>query len=85
MNGERPDHYTMIGLHKLAEQAGDGLVPELLELMAERGRMAETYPNVTALSFRQMYRPRRDAFGLAPRYRDNILAFPPVAIGKKNA
>ena len=29
MNDERPEAFMMIGLHKLAAQNGDGLVPEL--------------------------------------------------------
>ncbi len=28
MSDERPDPYLLIGLHKLAETQGDGLVPE---------------------------------------------------------
>lgn len=35
---QRPDATLFIGLHKLAEQNGDGLVPELYEIMADRAR-----------------------------------------------
>lgn len=36
MREERPDASLFIGLHKLAEQSGDGLVPELYYLVADR-------------------------------------------------
>ena len=36
MNEERPDAGLFIGLHKLAQQNGDGLVPELYELLTRR-------------------------------------------------
>ena len=36
MNDQRPDAFMMIGLHKLAAQNGDGLVPELYELLTRR-------------------------------------------------
>lgn len=47
MHDERPDQMTMIGLHKLASQFGDGLVPELYELLTRRARMLEENDNVT--------------------------------------
>ncbi|WP_037110827.1 hypothetical protein [Pseudorhizobium marinum] len=34
MTEERPDASLLIGLHKLAEQNGDGFVPELYALLA---------------------------------------------------
>lgn len=37
MNEERPDISLLIGLHKLAEQNGDGMVPELYAVLAARG------------------------------------------------
>lgn len=38
MRDERPDTSLFIGLHKLAEQNGEGLVPELYEILASRSR-----------------------------------------------
>jgi len=39
MREERPDPSLFIGLHKLAEQSGEGLVPELYYyLLANSGR-----------------------------------------------
>jgi len=38
MRDERPDPSLFIGLHKLAEQNGEGLVPELYEILASRSR-----------------------------------------------
>jgi len=80
MKNERPDQFTMIGLHKLASQIGDGLVPELYELLSRRSRLLEDNPNVTEFPARQPRPPARNAFGVAPEPRDNILPFPSSAI-----
>ncbi|WP_349435289.1 hypothetical protein [Pararhizobium sp. A13] len=76
MKNERPDQFTMIGLHKLASQIGDGLVPELYELLSRRAQIVEDNPNVTEFPARQSRRPARNAFGVAPERGDNILPFP---------
>lgn len=47
MNEERPDASLFIGLHKLAEQNGDGLVPELYALLSERAQAADMTNVVT--------------------------------------
>lgn len=79
MNDERPEAYMMIGLHKLAAQNGDGLVPELYALMTRRSQMRDT-PNVAEFprdSARPPARPR--SFESVPALdarNDNILAFP---------
>ncbi|WP_244617939.1 MULTISPECIES: hypothetical protein [Rhizobium] len=36
MNDDQPDRSLFIGLHKLAQQNGDGLVPELYDLLTRR-------------------------------------------------
>jgi hypothetical protein len=46
MKEERPDASLFIGLHKLAEQNGDGLVPELYEILANRARADDHDGNV---------------------------------------
>ncbi|MBP1861232.1 hypothetical protein [Rhizobium herbae] len=76
MNNERPDQFMMIGLHKLASQFGDGLVPELYELLSRRARMVEDNPNVAEFPAWQSRPPARAPLGLAPEPRDNILPFP---------
>jgi hypothetical protein len=38
MRDEHPDATLFIGLHKLAEQNGEGLVPELYDILMSRGR-----------------------------------------------
>ncbi|WLS07615.1 hypothetical protein Q9314_15735 [Shinella sumterensis] len=78
MSDERPKPFMMIGLHKLAAQNGDGLVPELYEWMANRAEMLES-DNVPAFPFRNV-RPVRAAGlegqpGLDAR-NDNVVAFP---------
>lgn len=63
MHDERPDQMTMIGLHKLASQFGDGLVPELYELLTRRARMLEENENVTEFPTWHARPPARDPLG----------------------
>lgn len=49
MNEERRDTSLFIGLHKLAEQNGDGLVPELYALLTRRTEAAADMTNVVVL------------------------------------
>ncbi len=49
MNEERRDTSLFIGLHKLAEQNGDGLVPELYALLTARAEAAADMTNVVVL------------------------------------
>ncbi len=46
MSDKRPEGYTLIGLHKLAAQNGEGMAPELYQLMMERQEQRDYYPNV---------------------------------------
>ncbi len=48
MRDEHPDPSLFIGLHKLAEQTGDGLVPELYALLRQ-GERAQDLTNVVTL------------------------------------
>lgn len=80
MSNERPDQFTMIGLHKLASQLNDGLVPELYELLSHRARLVEDNPNVMEFPVWQARPPARSVLGLAPAPRDNILPFPSGAV-----
>ncbi|RWX78857.1 hypothetical protein EPK99_09775 [Neorhizobium lilium] len=48
MNEEPRDGSLLIGLHKLAEQNGDGLVPELYALLSGRREAAMDAVNVVA-------------------------------------
>jgi len=43
---DMPNNFMMIGLHKLAAERGDGLIPELLALYAARARLSESAPLV---------------------------------------
>ncbi|CDZ60804.1 Hypothetical protein NGAL_HAMBI2605_11980 [Neorhizobium galegae bv. orientalis] len=49
MNEERRDASLFIGLHKLAEQNGDGLVPELYALLTARAEAAADMTNVVTM------------------------------------
>ena len=69
----------MIGLHKLAAQNGDGLVPELYALLTHRAEMLES-ANVTAFPIESARPPARlSGFEPGPALdarNDNVLAFP---------
>lgn len=72
MREERPDASLFIGLHKLAEQTGDGLVPELYALLSERRAVVADMTNVVTLRDRQRRDVEREVASDAPA---RILAF----------
>lgn len=79
MSDERPEAFMMIGLHKLAAQNGDGLVPELYALLTRRADMLES-ENVTEFPLANARPPARTARfestqALEAR-NDNVVAFP---------
>lgn len=79
MSDERPEAFMMIGLHKLAAQNGDGLVPELYALLTRRADMLES-ENVTEFPLASARPPARatsfeDTHALEAR-NDNVVAFP---------
>lgn len=80
MDEKRPDPATMIGLHKLAGDAGDGLVPELYALLADRPDLLSSSENVIAFPAGRARLPRRSVHALSTIARamdgDKILAFP---------
>ena len=69
----------MIGLHKLAAQNGDGLVPELYEFLANRAAMLESV-NVTEFHVQNTRPPARNAKfdddATLEARNDNVVAFP---------
>jgi hypothetical protein len=69
----------MLGLHRLAAQRGDGLVPELYALLTRRAEMLET-ENVTEFPVGSARPPARTAsFEGVPALEarnDNVVAFP---------
>ena len=79
MSDERPEAFMMIGLHKLAAQNGDGLVPELYALLTRRADMLQS-ENVTEFPLASARPPARavsfeNTHGLEAR-NDNVVAFP---------
>jgi hypothetical protein len=60
VSDERPEAFMMIGLHKLAAQNGDGLVPELYALLTRRADMLES-GNVAEFPLHSARRPARVA------------------------
>ncbi|EJZ17716.1 hypothetical protein NE852_17135 [Rhizobium sp. Pop5] len=79
MNDQRPDGFTMIGLHKLAAQSGDGLVPELYELFQQHAGRQRFYPNVTLFPTWEARMPGEAttrSLGPAAANGNNVVAFP---------
>ena len=54
MKDDRPDRSLPIGLHKLAEQNGDGMVPELHRLLAEERSHDEDEGNILRFASRSV-------------------------------
>ncbi|MBY5830995.1 hypothetical protein HFN47_17830 [Rhizobium leguminosarum] len=90
MNDQRPDGVTMIGLHKLAAQTGEGLVPELYELFQQHAERQQICQNVTLFPIWEARMPGEVTtrpLGQAAANGDNILAFPSrvARTGKRKA
>jgi hypothetical protein len=51
MTEKGPEGFSMIGLHKLADQTGDAMVPELYQLLVDRDRQRQASPNVVCFPF----------------------------------
>jgi hypothetical protein len=86
MSDDGPEGYTLIGLHKLAAQNGDGLVPELYQLMMEREERRRHYPNVEQFPIwdaRMPGEPAEKPLGLDPLNGDNIVVFGAVTAQAK--
>ena len=71
MREERPDASLFIGLHKLAEQTGDGMVPELYALLTQN-EPAPDMTNIVTLRDRQRRDVEREVASDVPT---RILAF----------
>ena len=78
MNDKRPEGFMMIGLYKLAAQNGDGLVPELYDLLLKNAERLR-HPNVTTFPIWEARLPG-DApqmpLDLGAANGNNVLAFP---------
>ena len=70
MRDGHPDPSLLIGLHKLAEQTGDGLVPELYALLAERRQPEGNMTNVVPFPRERSFAP-----SAAPRGTSKVLSF----------
>jgi hypothetical protein len=84
MSDDRPDHMTMIGLHKLAEQVGDGMVPELYTLLREQALFVNESGNVTPFPLERTRLPRRSPYAISTLAHalgtHKILSFPSSAL-----
>ncbi|KQV83703.1 hypothetical protein [Rhizobium sp. Root1220] len=86
MNEERPEGFMMIGLHKLAAQNGDGLVPELYDLLLRNAERRREYPNVAEFPVWDARMPGQQPekpLGLEAANGNNVVAFTPVRAGGK--
>ncbi|MGY5775893.1 hypothetical protein [Rhizobium hainanense] len=75
-----PEGFMLIGLHKLAAQNGDGLVPELYELLmrrAEEQRRAANVATFPAWKTRQPGEAPDQPLDEASRDGANVIAFAP--------
>ena len=82
MNEERPDGFTMIGLHKLAAHGGDGMVPALYEVFLENAARQRSYPNVVLFPAWEARMPGEASvkpIGADATGGNNIVAFPSYA------
>jgi hypothetical protein len=86
MSDRRPEGYTLIGLHKLAAQNGEGLVPELYELMMEREERRLHYPNVEQFPIWDARMPGEEPdkpLGRDALTGDNVVTFDALKADKK--
>jgi hypothetical protein len=77
MTDETANEFMMIGLHKLAADRDDGLVPELMAICSERRRMAMQASNVVAFPD-ELASPA----SAHPLGNDNVIAFTPYLAQK---
>ena len=86
MSEKRPDRFTMIGLHKLAAQNGDGLVPELYDLLKKHAEQREHCANVAEFPVWDARMPGEQPekpLGLEAANGNNVVAFAPVNASRK--
>ena len=75
-----PEGFMLIGLHKLAAQNSDGLVPELYELLMRRAEEQRRAPNVTTFpAWKARFPGETQDRPLVEATRDgaNVIAFAP--------
>ncbi|MFS8044288.1 hypothetical protein [Rhizobium sp. BR 314] len=80
MIDDSPDGVMLIGLHNLAAQNGDGLVPELYELLMRRAEEQQRAPNVATFPTWKVRRPGEASDRIAGTTAldgANIVAFAP--------
>lgn len=77
MNDQRPDGFTMIGLHKLAAQTGEGLVPELYELFQQHAERQQIYQNVTLFPTWEARMPGKRQQDRLAQQRQTAIMFSP--------
>ncbi|TDW16761.1 hypothetical protein EV128_1327 [Rhizobium azibense] len=83
MKDQRPDGFMMIGLHKLAAQNGDGLVPELYDLLVKHAERQQLHANVTEFPVWEARMPGEKtdaALGREAANGNNVVFFPQARV-----
>ena len=77
---DTPDNFMMIGLHKLAAERGDGLIPELLALYSARQGLAE--PDAHEWPAKEPVRTSTEV-STVPAGNDNVVQLRPYLLARK--
>ena len=75
---DMPNNFMMIGLHKLAAERGDGLIPELLALYVAREKLLESAPLVFDIPAGAV-----DDSSVKPARNDNVIPLQPYLRARK--
>lgn len=79
---ERPGKFLLIGLHKLAAERGDGLVPELLALYGGEDGEPDVVPAPRVVAAAKGVSTRRPSTIGASN--DNVIVLAPYLLARRN-
>ena len=82
MTNETPNAFLMLGLHKLAAERGDGLIPELLALYAARQQIAASAPLAIDPTVREPLKAVEE-ISVQSAGNDNVIALLPYLLARK--
>ncbi|MDB5526146.1 MAG: hypothetical protein JWM58_3909 [Rhizobium sp.] len=77
-----PGNFLMFGLHKLAAERGEGLVPELLALFAARAQPAASSSSPSDSPARELVEAVAE-MSAKPAGNDNVIALRPCLLARK--
>ena len=76
---DTPDTFMMIGLHKLAAERNDGLIPELLALYAAQASRAAAAPS----EWPDKPEAKSKDISTMPAGNDNVIPFRPYFLARR--